>query len=367
MDFQLSNPLLFGFLQFKPEASVCFFDGHCDHRHQNDNSVILLNPHFPGCTLHTEGEYLSDRVSTKEFVSLIYQKSFMLLIADSGSTKTDWRLVDEQGRTIATVITEGLNPYFYSSGEIAAAIREKVLPLVADVEKVFFYGAGCGLPVKAEQVRKVLDDTVRARYSAEVSGDILGAARSLLQDDAGIACILGTGANSCVYDGRYITDRMPSLGFMFSDWGSGTVMSKDLIALLLQEKLPRVILEDFRDTYQMDTARILDQIYNQPLPNRFLASFTPFLLKYAEVPECNTIILDNFHKFFTYYVMRYPDDKQQHKICFTGSVAFGFKPYLLLVAEQMGVGIETIVQHPMDGLVKYHCITVPVNNSISLL
>jgi N-acetylglucosamine kinase-like BadF-type ATPase len=183
-----------------------------------------------------------------------------------------------------------------------------------------------------------------------------------LQGEEGIACILGTGANSCIYDGREITRIMPSLGYMFSDWGSGTVMSKDLIALLLQEKLPSAMLEDFYNTYKLGRPEILDHIYNKPLPNRFLASFTPFLLKYAEVPECKEIILGNFTKFFFYYVLRYPSFKKEIKVNFTGSIAYRFQPYLLQVAHEMGIAIENIVQHPMDGLVKYHCITVPVND-----
>jgi glucosamine kinase len=287
----------------------------------------------------------------------------MLLIADSGSTKTDWRMVDEDGNQIISVITEGLNPYFLSKEKIASIIRKKILPVVEDVEKVFFYGAGCGLPVKAKVVKEALDTTVTSRIPSEVSGDILGAARSLLQCEEGIACILGTGANSCIYDGREIKSIMPSLGYMFSDWGSGTVMSKDLIALLLQEKLPSAMLEDFHNTYKLGRPEILDHIYNKPLPNRFLASFTPFLLKYAEVPECKEIILGNFTKFFFYYVLRYPSPfKKVIKVSFTGSIAYRFQPYLSQVADEMGIAIENIVQHPMDGLVKYHCITVPVND-----
>lgn len=286
----------------------------------------------------------------------------MLLIADSGSTKTDWRGVDEDGNQIISVITEGLNPYFSSKEKIVSTIREKIVPMVEDVEKVFFYGAGCGLAVKANLVKEALDTTVASRIRSEVSGDILGAARSLLQNEEGIACILGTGANSCIYDGREIAAIMPSLGYMFSDWGSGTVMSKDLIALLLQEKLPSDILEDFHDTYQLGRAEILDHIYNKPLPNRFLASFTPFLLKYAELPECKEIILGNFTKFFSYYVLRYPSSKKGLKISFTGSIAYRFQSYLLQVADEMDIAVKSIVQHPMDGLVKYHCITVPVND-----
>lgn len=286
----------------------------------------------------------------------------MLLIADSGSTKTEWRVVDEDGNQIVSVITEGLNPYFSSKEKIASTIREKILPVAEDVEKVFFYGAGCGLPVKASLVKEALDTTIASRIRSEVSGDILGAARSLLQNEEGMACILGTGANACIYDGREITSIMPSLGYMFSDWGSGTVMSKDLIALLLQEKLPSAMLDDFHDTYQLGRPEILDHIYNKPLPNRFLASFTPFLLKYAEVPECKEIILDNFTKFFSYYVLRYPSSKRVVRISFTGSIAYRFQSYLLQVANEMDIAIKSIVQHPMDGLVKYHCITVPVNH-----
>ncbi|MBT1705718.1 N-acetylglucosamine kinase [Chryseosolibacter indicus] len=287
----------------------------------------------------------------------------MLLIADSGSTKTEWRLVDDIGNTITTIITEGLNPYFLTTEKIASTIEQKVLPQVKGVERVFFYGAGCGLPVKAIQVRDAIDAVVPAKTSAEVCGDILGAARSLLQDEEGIACILGTGANSCLYNGREIANIMPSLGYIFSDWGSGTVMSKDLLALLLQEKLPSQILEDFKHTYQLDRATILDSIYNRPLPNKFLASFTPFLLKYSMVPELRSIILGNFSKFFLYYVLRYPHIKKQIKVSFIGSVAHNFSGYLQETAEDMGIIIEQIVQHPMDGLVKYHCTTVPVNNN----
>ncbi|HEY0745012.1 MAG TPA: N-acetylglucosamine kinase [Chryseosolibacter sp.] len=285
----------------------------------------------------------------------------MLLLADSGSTKTEWRVVNEDGNRIASITTEGLNPYFLSQDKISSVVAEKILPVAQNIEKVFFYGAGCGLPVKASVVKDALDSTIGARMPAEVAGDILGAARSLLQGESGIACILGTGANSCMYDGREITGIMPSLGYMFSDWGSGTVMSKDLIALLLQEKLPSEMLNDFYQTYKLGRAEILDAIYNKPLPNRFLASFTPFLLKYAEVPECKEIILGNFTKFFFYYVMRYPTSKRGQKLSFTGSIAYRFQPYLRQVADEMDIAIENIVQHPMDGLVKYHCVTVPVN------
>ncbi|HEY9487932.1 MAG TPA: N-acetylglucosamine kinase [Chryseosolibacter sp.] len=284
----------------------------------------------------------------------------MVLIADSGSTKTDWRLVDEEGNTVAKTKTEGLNPYFLSASKISGLIEEDVLPHVSGVEKVFFYGAGCGSELKAAQVREALS-VIPSRLAPEVSGDMLGSARSLLQDSEGIACILGTGSNSCCYNGHAITHVMPSLGFMFSDWGSGTVMSKDLVALLLQEKLPRELMDDFRDTYKVGRVEILDHIYNKPLPNRFLASFTPFLLKYSEESFCRNIIMSNFRSFFSYYVMRYPNVKKGVKVSFSGSVAYNFRKFLYEASDSMEIVIEKIVQHPMEGLVQYHCVTAPVN------
>lgn len=284
----------------------------------------------------------------------------MLLIADSGSTKTDWRVVNEDGKTVTSINTKGLNPYFLTEKEISQIIKEHVLPKIEHIDKVFFYGAGCGLPVKAEQVKNAIDANINARFSAEVAGDILGAARSMLQDKPGITCILGTGANSCVYDGQQITDNVPSLGFILADWGSGTVMCKDLLSLLLQEKLSDEITADFTDTYKLDRRQILDNIYNKPMANRFLASFTPFLLKHADDFHCREIILNNFRNFFSYYVLRYGLDKSELKVGITGSVAYHFKAFLMEIAGEMGIAIEKIIQHPMEGLVRYHALTAPV-------
>lgn len=282
----------------------------------------------------------------------------MLLIADSGSSKTDWKLVKDEGTTVATIKTQGLNPYFLTVEEIATIIKEKVAPQVGTVEKVFFYGAGCGLSIKADQVKEAIEATISAKFPAEVSGDIFGAARSLLQDQAGIACILGTGANSCVYDGTRIMQNVPSLGYILADWGSGTVMGKDFLSILLQEKLPEEIMEDFVYTYKLDRRQILDNIYNKPMANRFLASFTPFLLKHADNVLLRDIIMGNFRKFFTYFILGY--GKREAKVALTGSVAYHFRHYLVEVGADMGIEIDKIVQHPMDGLVHYHIMRTPV-------
>jgi len=278
----------------------------------------------------------------------------MLLLADSGSTKTEWKLVDHTGQVQSSLISEGLNPYFLTEQEIARVIETKVLPRVTNVTQVFFYGAGCGLAPKAEQVRRAIDRVIPTPHGAGVAGDILAAARSLLQHHAGIACILGTGANSCVYTGDEISEGVPSLGYMFSDWGSGTVLSRDFLALLLQERLPSAILRDFDVTYQLSRVQILESVYNKPSANKFMASFTPFLLKYAEEPDVRDIILDNFRKFYNYYVLRYKHVAIR-RVSVVGSVAYHFRNYLVQAGEELDVQVDKILQHPMDGLIHYHC------------
>lgn len=280
----------------------------------------------------------------------------MLLIADSGSTKTDWRLVNEEGRTVCAIQSQGLNPYFLTEQEIAATIQKEVVPHIDEVDKVWFYGAGCGLPVKIEQVKSAIASVIPSASLPEVHGDMLGAARSLLQNESGIACILGTGANSCVYDGKDITDNVPSLGYILADWGSGTVLCKDLIALVLQEKISEEIRNDFYRTYQMDRREILDKIYNKPMANTFLASFTPFLLKHAEDPSCRDIILGNFREFFQYYVLRYAQYQPGMKVSFVGSIAHHFREFMKIAANELGITLGEIVKNPMEGLVKYHAL-----------
>lgn len=235
--------------------------------------------------------------------------------------------------------------------------------MASGAEQVCFYGAGCGLPQKIAVVREAIQAVFPAGTAVEVRGDILGAARSLLQDKPGVCCVLGTGANSCVYDGIHIIDNVPSLGYILADWGGGSVLCKDFISLLLQEKLSAEITADFRNTYGLDRQQILDSIYNKPQANRYLAGFTPFLLKYAEDALCRELIYSNFRHFFAYYVQQYKRSMEAIKVSMVGSVAYYFSQYLKEVAEEMGISIGKIVKSPMDGLVQYHCFTVPLTSS----
>lgn len=283
----------------------------------------------------------------------------MVWIADSGSSKTEWRLIDEEATIVSSVNTQGLNPYFVSQQKIKQVISQYIKPIADKIDRVYFYGAGCGDQRKANEVRKTIEHTLNTSM-CKVAGDMLGTARSLLKNESGIACILGTGANSCVYNGQIITKNAPSLGYMLSDWGSGSVMGKDLLKLILQEKLPSHMIVDFFDTFKMTRTEILDRLYNKPMPNRFLASFAPFILSYAEEPPCHKLIIDNFKEFFQYYVLCYRDNGEQPVVHLSGSVAYYFRKYLNEVANQLDIKIGSIVQCPMDGLVQYHGVNISI-------
>lgn len=283
----------------------------------------------------------------------------MVLVADSGSTKTDWRLIDEQSKKSISIFSEGLNPYFLSETQILDILRTKVVPFIPTVDRIYFYGAGCGLPSKAIEVKKALDEALPTPSGAIVTGDTLAAARSVLKDSPGICCILGTGSNGFVYDGQAITSSVPSLGYMFSDWGSGTVLGKDFLGLVLQERLPESIRRDFNQTFNLDRIQILQSIYNKPMANRFMASFSHFIFKYAEEEPVNALILGNFRQFFNYYVLPYQELKTFKKVSMVGSIGYHFKKYILQVADELGIVVDKIVKNPMEGLVDYHSSNTP--------
>lgn len=279
----------------------------------------------------------------------------MLLLADSGSTKTEWRVVKSSGKTVREFKTQGFNPYFKSPEQIKNDLQSQLGDQIPNLEQVFFYGAGCAHPQKAGELAKVLDEVFEATLPSEVHGDILGAARSLFQDQPGIASILGTGASSCVYDGHGISGTVPSLGYILGDYGSGAVLGREFVRLLLSEKLPAELTQEFYDRFSMDRVSILDRIYKYSFPNRFLASFIPFIHQHREVPAVKELILDSFIQFFQYYILPFRSKGVESKLAFTGSVAYHFRESLVEAAHQLGEAIDTIQSKPLDGLVKFHC------------
>lgn len=275
----------------------------------------------------------------------------MILIADSGSTKTDWCLVDN-GVLVKQIFTKGTNPFFQTEDEISAEVSENLLPYLdtAKVDAVWFYGAGCAFPEKNEIVRAAI-----ARHldvPIEVGSDLLGAARGLCGRQPGIACILGTGSNSCFYDGKEIVSNVSPLGFILGDEGSGAVLGKMLVGDVLKNQLPAALKEEFLSRYELTPAIILERVYKKPFPNRFLASLSPFLVEHLDVPEIHTLVLNGFKAFFDRNVKQY--DYKQYPVHLIGSLAYYYRPVLQEAAEQTGVRLGTIKQSPMEGLISYH-------------
>ena len=278
----------------------------------------------------------------------------MILIADSGSTKTNWCLV-EQGQIVSEIVTDGINPFYQTDMEIIALLDDQLIPKLenTDIDRIFFYGAGCSFPEK-----KILVSRGLVRFFGnsmiEIQSDLLGAARSLFQQEKGIACILGTGSNSCYYDGKDITQNVSPLGFILGDEGSGAVLGKLFLADCLKNQLPPELKEEFLSRYELTPEIILDAVYKKPFPNRFLAQFTHFLSEKIEEPSVFNLVYDSFDAFLVRNVMQYP--LEDMKVGCIGSVAYYFRDTLEIVASERRIEISDIIQNPMEGLVKFHGI-----------
>lgn len=275
----------------------------------------------------------------------------MILIADSGSTKTDWCMV-ENGETILRFKTKGINPFFQTEGEIQKEIETGLLPGLNGIQPaaIYFYGAGCAFPEKNEMIRRAINRYLPA--SVEVGSDLLAAARALCGNRPGIACILGTGSNSCQYDGKEIVKSISPLGFILGDEGSGAVLGKLLIGDVLKDQLPAALKEQFLAEYALTPALIMDRVYRQPFPNRFLAGFSPFISAHLDEPAIWELATRSFMAFFTRNVMQY--DYLELPVHFVGSVAWHYQIMLKDIAFNLGIRPGTIIQSPMDGLIAYH-------------
>lgn len=280
----------------------------------------------------------------------------MILIADSGSTKTEWTAIDDlTGEVVAHAYTKGLNPYFVTQEEIQDEIRTRLLPkLPVDCfSRVYFYGSGAR-DEKQPMIRQAIGSLLAGEVM--VMTDMLGAARALCGHEPGIACILGTGANSCRYDGETIVANVPPLGYILGDEGSGAVLGKHFIADLLKGLLPESVVRDFGETYpEITTATVLERVYKESQPSRFLASLAPFIRKQIDVPQVRSMVLECFRSFFRRNVKLY-DGWETTPVHFVGSVAHNFHAILEEAAEAEGVHLGQILSAPMEGLVRYHTI-----------
>ncbi|PWJ40923.1 N-acetylglucosamine kinase [Sediminitomix flava] len=279
----------------------------------------------------------------------------MKIIADSGSSKTKWIGIDENGQELFQKTTQGLNPYFVEEKEIKNLLQKELGELQSAITSIHFYGAGLGLEQMKLKMEEILKEFLPKAETIEVESDLYAAVRSLFYKGEGIACILGTGANACYCKDANVLEKVPSLGYILADWASGAVLGKQLIASLLKGELNAEMTADFYSTYNLDTAQILDKIYRQANPNRFLASFTTFLYKHKDDAVCKRIIRENFEKFFDDYVKVLLEHKgSETSIGFVGSIAFHFKDFITEEITKRGYKLYKIEKDPLDGLKAYH-------------
>lgn len=278
----------------------------------------------------------------------------MKLIADCGSTKIDWCLI-ENGKVVKQVFTTGMNAVMLTEEEMAQRIAAELMPELGSadgIEAVHFYGAGCISPEVCDNVANAIRKSIPAPV-INVATDLLAAARALCGHEAGIACIMGTGSNSCYYDGEKICDNVSPLGYILGDEGSGAVLGKILIGDVLKNQLPADLCEKFLKQYDLDRMTIIRRVYKEPQGNRFLASITPFLIQNIDRPEVHALVLNSFKSFFIRNIQQYPGyDKL--KVNFIGSIAYYYKDVLTEAANACNCTVGTIIKSPMQGLIEFH-------------
>ena len=277
----------------------------------------------------------------------------MKLIIESGSTKSDWVLV-QNGKESDRYKTMGYNPFFHNETIIFNSINQnrEIKEISKDVKEVFFYGAGCSSPelnsVVGKALRKVFPNAI-----VSVDHDLLACALATYEGEPAISCILGTGSNSCLFDGENLTEAVPALGYILGDEGSGSYYGKKLLSDFLYGKLPEDIQRDFQNEFKLTKADIFDNTYMKPHANVFLASFMPFISNYTEHNYVDVMLKNGMKHFMQNHVCCYKD-YQKIKVHFIGSMSYIFKKQLEYAAKELGIEVGLIIKQPVDRLVQYH-------------
>lgn len=279
----------------------------------------------------------------------------MKLIAESGSTRTEWALV-EDNHLVQRVFTEGLNPFFQTRREISRSVRLG-LPesfFKKKLDQVYYYGAGCS----SYEKKNILGASLVAQFKTpiQVESDLLAAARGLFKCEAGIACILGTGSNSCFYDGKIIVKNVKAAGYILGDEGSGAVLGKLFLADLLKGLAPKELANEFHEKFRISVNDVMESVYNFPFPNRFLGTIAYFLGDYMDNEYVYNLLTNNLRSFFNRNICQY--DYINYPIRFVGSLAYAYPDILQEVAQEFGVEIDVIEETPMNGLIEFHSMNI---------
>jgi N-acetylglucosamine kinase-like BadF-type ATPase len=274
------------------------------------------------------------------------------LIADSGATKAEWSLLTNGKQK--TILTQGISPYFLDKDQVVDVLLKELKPDLQNVrvDEVYYYGTGCANPENAKLMKKAIKQ-VFPESNIEVNHDLLAAARALCGVEKGIACILGTGSNSCYYNGKRIVSNSPGLGYVLGDEGSGAYLGKKVLQYYLYNTFDDELKGRFDVTYLTNKAEILENVYKNPLPNRYLAGFVMFLAENRGHYMIENIIEDCLNDFFFTHLCKYKETWTL-PVNFVGSVAFGFKDVLEELCHSYEFELGKILKKPMSGLIEYH-------------
>jgi N-acetylglucosamine kinase-like BadF-type ATPase len=277
----------------------------------------------------------------------------MIFIVESGSTKSDWVLIDDKNNQ-SFYSTMGFNPYFHSSDLIESELKKNspMMMVAYEITEVYFYGAGCSSDKMNAIVSQGLS-RVFMNATVHVDHDLVACAYSTYLGRPGISCIIGTGSNSCFFDGKEVSEVVPALGYILGDEGSGSYFGKKLLAAYLYHQLPAHLAADFETTYEMDKEAILEKVYREPNANVFISSFMPFIAKHSDEPYFQAMIESGFKHFMEVHVCCYPNYKDAD-IHFVGSLAGIFRSALDRAAASLGVSVTSVIRKPAEGLVNYH-------------
>ena len=278
----------------------------------------------------------------------------MILIADGGSTKADWIALDKNKEEAFRVRTLGLNPAVVPEEELVNRIINmfQLINIKEDVTQIYFYGAGCGTP-KAVAILKNVMDNIFTNAKVVIEEDMLAAVYAATGNDPAMVCILGTGSNSCYYDGKQMQMKVASLGFVLMDEASGNYFGKRLIRDYYYDLMPKYIVEKFERDFVLDPDTIKTNIYREPNPNMYLASFAKFMFDFKDEKYVRRLMKKGFEKFFKYRILPY-DLSKETPIYFIGSIAHYFREILDDVADKYDLKITDVIQRPIDNLIEYH-------------
>ena len=273
------------------------------------------------------------------------------LIADAGSTKIEWVVIDGK-KVFKRLTTSGFNPN-YADDSVFIDILNNEMGDLPPVDAVYYYGSGCGSEAAQNVVRQHLKERFWEAKEVMVTHDLMGACHAVLGREKGIACILGTGANSCVYDGETITERAVSLGYLVGDEGSGCYIGRKLTRAYFYGLMPDDLKASFEQEYSLELKDFIDKVYHQPEPSKYLAGFTQFAGDHLDHPYAKDLVKGCFNDFIKAFVLRYKDCRDL-RVSFVGSVAFYFQTLLYECLSAEGLVMGKVMRSPMDGLIQMY-------------